>query len=241
MAIHVIADLHLAASQSALTDGFIRYLHALPTECQALYILGDLFEYWVGDDDDDEFIRQIARSIAKLQQRGIAVYFQHGNRDFLLGQDFAARSGMHILPDPFLLEINGVSWLLMHGDSLCTADKDYMQFRQQVRNPQWQREFLAKPLPERHAIAAQLRQQSKTQSSNKPEDIMDVSHDEVLASLQQFETLNLIHGHTHRPAEHQYRLDDGREATRWVLGDWGEKGWQLVIDDQGARLQSFPL
>ena len=239
----IISDLHLDESRPAITRAFFDFLEGPAAGADALYILGDFFEVWIGDDDDASLGEEVARHLKAYSDQGSALYLMHGNRDFLLGEDFARRCGATLLPDPSLVELGGEKILLMHGDSLCTRDEEYMAFRQQARNPQWQQALLAKPLAERRQIAAQIRAVSKSMNSRKAEDIMDVTPEEVVNIMREHEVRTLIHGHTHRPARHQLQID-GQAAERIVLGDWGDQGWCVRIgdsrDENGLELIHWP-
>lgn len=203
-------------------DLYTRFLGAQARGAEALYILGDLFESWIGDDDDDALAARVVAATRALRDSGVPVYFMHGNRDFLLGADYAARAGMTLLADPSVVELGGERVLLMHGDTLCTDDVDYQKFRTLVRNPEWQRQFLAKPLAERRAFAAHARGESSKHTAIKAAEIMDVNKSAVAAALRAHGVRRMIHGHTHRPATHRFDLD-GHVAERIVLGDWYEQ------------------
>lgn len=235
-----ISDLHLEEERPALTRAFLEFLQREGPQASALYILGDFFNVWIGDDDDRPLNAQISAALCQQAEAGLHIFLMHGNRDFLLGRDFAAASGATLIDDPQLLEHGGHRYLLMHGDQLCTRDTGYQTFRAQVRDPAWQRDFLAKPLTERRAFAAQARAASKSMSSNKPEDIMDVSQDAVEAVLAAHSCDALIHGHTHRPDIHEFEAG-GRSLRRVVLGDWGEYLWYLALQDSSERLCPVPL
>ena len=230
MASFLISDLHLDESRPEITRAFFEFLHGPAADADALYILGDFFEVWVGDDDDAPLVQEVARQLKAYSDAGPRLYLMHGNRDFLLGEDYARRCGAEILPDPTVVTLAGNPVLLMHGDSLCTRDQEYMAFRRQARNPQWQQALLAKPLDERRQIAAQIRAASKSMNSRKAEDIMDVTPEEVTKALRDHNSRTLIHGHTHRPARHTLEVD-GEPAERIVLGDWGELGWCIKASD----------
>ncbi|WP_374264906.1 UDP-2,3-diacylglucosamine diphosphatase [Zoogloea sp.] len=236
MQIHFISDLHLCADRPALTAVFERYLAGPARGAQALYILGDLFEYWAGDDDlDDPLNTHVAAQLAALAAVGCRIYFMPGNRDFLLGADFARRAHLEILPEPTLVPLGDTSALLCHGDSLCTDDLAYQAFRQQVRNPAWQVQFLGQPLATRKQIIAGVRMQSEAAKSGKAAAIMDVNAEAVAALLRQHGFPRLIHGHTHRPAEHRVDVD-GHTCERWVLADWqGNQGEVLIWADGTLR------
>ncbi len=238
----LISDLHLHPNEPAIAQGFLDYLEREARHAEALYILGDLFEAWIGDDYQGEFETTIIEALKRLSDAGTRLYFMHGNRDFLIGDGFAAATGATLLPDPCVVELGGERTLLMHGDSLCTRDEAYMAFRAKARDPQWQAQILALPVEQRLELAKQIRQQSGEANSNKAEDIMDVTPAEVQRTMAEHGVLTLIHGHTHRPDVHHLKVD-GKPAQRIVLGDWhSDRGWQVRADDQTApRLESFPL
>ncbi len=228
----IIADLHLAKPEPrtrALLDTFLeRAEHA-----EAVYILGDLFDYWIGDDQP--IAPEIAERLERFADLSAVVHFQPGNRDFLVGRQLLERIGATQLPDQTVLERGGRRWLLTHGDELCIDDAGYQAMRAQLRDPGFVRDFLARSLPERIAIAEDLRNKSRTASSSKPEDIMDVNPAAVDEILERTGTDGLIHGHTHRPAVH--RLGDGR--PRVVTGDWGETGWLVSLEGEDLTLERF--
>ncbi|HET6632672.1 MAG TPA: UDP-2,3-diacylglucosamine diphosphatase [Rhodanobacteraceae bacterium] len=223
-----ISDLHLDAARPAIVELFERFLAGEAQEAEALYILGDLFESWIGDDDDSELATRAARALRGLADHGVPVHFMAGNRDFLLGADYAARCGMTLLEDGTVVDLHGTPTLLMHGDTLCTDDAAYQRFRTQVRDPAWQRDFLARPLAERRAFAAQARAASQAHTGGASEAIMDVNATAVAAALRQAGVHHLVHGHTHRPAVHALDLD-GQPAERIVLGDWYDQGSVLRV------------
>lgn len=214
-----ISDLHLNAAQPATLAAFMRFCDEVAPRHRELVILGDLFEYWAGDDDDDAVGLDVAAALAALKPRGVTVYLMHGNRDLLLGSGFCKRSGARLLADPTLALIDGRGVLLSHGDAYCTRDVDYMKFRAKARNPLFQKLFLAKPLAERRAIIGQARATSEAAKATKAMDIMDVTPGEVERELQHFSVSTMVHGHTHRPATHHLTVD-GHGAERWVLPDW---------------------
>lgn len=216
-----IADLHLDAAQPDTTALFLQFLHEQARGAQALYILGDLFEAWVGDDDPAPVAAAVADALHGLSEDGTTLCFIHGNRDFLLGHDYARRCGMRILPDPSIILLEGEPVLIGHGDLLCTDDVAYQQFRTQTRDPAWQAQFLSQPLPARLAFAQQARAASKAhqgelRSAGRMETITDVSADTVARTFARYGVKRMIHGHTHRPAIH----DDADGSQRIVLGDW---------------------
>jgi UDP-2,3-diacylglucosamine hydrolase len=235
-----ISDLHLCRSRPVITEQFIDFLQATATKAEALYILGDLFEYWAGDDDlHDEHHQDVIAALNKLAATGTKIFFIHGNRDFLLAQGFAQAAGITLLIDPTLLTLYGRHVLLSHGDTLCTDDVAYQAFRRQVREPVWQKSFLEQPLAARKAQIEALRLRSEQEKSHKSESIMDVNAEAVYAMLRNYDYPEiLIHGHTHRPAKHMLEVD-GHHCERWVLGDWYEQGSCLRCDASGCSNQSL--
>ena len=234
-----IADLHLDPARPQITELFERYLASDEVrQADALYILGDLVEAWIGDDDDAELPARIARATRGVHDAGVPVYFMVGNRDFLLGQDFANRAGFELLDDGTVHTLHGQPTLLMHGDVLCTDDVAYQTVRQQVRTPQWQAQVLSMPLDARRAFAAKAREDSRAHTGSTMETIMDVNVEAVANAMRQAGVTRLIHGHTHRPAVHRFQLD-GQTAERIVLGDWYEHGSVLKVDANGATLHGL--
>lgn len=225
MAVFFISDLHLQAERPDLEKAFYRFLDTYIQAGETLYILGDFFDSWIGDDEDEPFYLGVKAKLREVSSRA-ATYFMHGNRDFLIGGKFAEDTGMTLLQDPHMIQLNGENILLMHGDSLCTDDLEYMQFRQQVRGDAWQQHILRLPLQQRRMIAADLRAKSKSMTSLKAEDIVDVNQIEVETVLKAHNVKTLIHGHTHRPNRHCLSLD-GLDMERIVLGDWDKTGWYL--------------
>jgi UDP-2,3-diacylglucosamine hydrolase len=241
MATLLIADLHLDPSRPQITDLFEHYLASDEVRhADALYILGDLVEAWVGDDDDAELPARIAAATRAVRDAGVPVYFMVGNRDFLLGPAFAARAGLTLLDDGTVHDIHGRRTLLMHGDVLCTDDIAYQAVRRQVRTPEWQAQILAMPLQARRAFAAKAREDSKSHTGNTMESIMDVNADAVAEAMRKAGVTRLIHGHTHRPAVHDFQLD-GAPAQRIVLGDWYEQGSVLRVDADGVELRGLAV
>ena len=223
-----ISDLHLAEESPALTAIFEAFLRGPCQHAQVLYILGDLFEYWAGDDDGDSPLnRRVAEALSAAADRGLAIHFMAGNRDFLLGPAYARVAGITLLPDPSPLVLDGQRLLLMHGDSLCTDDAAYQAYRRQVRDPAYQAGFLAQPLAARRAFIEQLRAKSEAAKREKATEIMDVNADAVAETLRQHGYPILIHGHTHRPAHHRLEVD-GRTCERWVLSDWRDSAPYLA-------------
>src|SRR6185503_19946407 len=222
-----------------IVDQFFAFLAGPAREADALYVLGDLFEYWAGDDDlTDPLNESVARGFAEIAARGTGVYFMHGNRDLLVGKAFARRSNARLLDDPTIVDLYGTRTMLMHGDTLCTDDVEYQKFRAYARSPQNQARFLAQPIAARHAEIQALRVRNESAKQGKTAEIMDVNGEAVRETLRQAGYPRLIHGHTHRPGRHVYRLD-GYDCERWVLGDWYENGSYLRCDAGGCT--SIPL
>lgn len=217
-----ISDLHLDESRPDIVDQFERFLADEARGADAVYILGDLFESWIGDDDDSPLANRVARALRALRDSGVPIYFMRGNRDFVLGKQYADRAGMTILQDPTVIDLHGTPVLLMHGDTLCTDDIDYQKFRRLMHNRLFQRIALAMPLSWRRAFAEKLRGQSQKRVSAKREEIMDVNQSAVKSAMREHGVNLLIHGHTHRPATHRFDLDN-RTVERVVLGDWYEQ------------------
>jgi UDP-2,3-diacylglucosamine hydrolase len=230
-----VSDLHLDPAWPDITGLFLEFLGNDATAAQALFILGDLFEAWVGDDDLTEHNRQVIAGLRALTDSGVPVALMHGNRDFLLGAEFATASGCRLIEDPRLIELYGTPTLLMHGDSLCTDDVAYQQFRAQTRDPAWQRAALARPLAERRALAQQMRGESEAHKRVQADDLMDVNPIEVERTLRHHGAVRLIHGHTHRPGRHRFELD-GRPVERIVLGDW-QPGHGSVLECTASGCQ----
>jgi UDP-2,3-diacylglucosamine hydrolase len=235
-----ISDLHLDESRPDITRAFFDFLQNKAMQAKALYILGDFFESWVGDDDSSAFITSVKSELKALTEHGVLLYFMHGNRDFLVGDAFCKEVDAKLLADPTVISLSGEQTLLMHGDSLCTDDQEYMQFRKMARDPAWQRDALGKPLEERRDIAKHLRTVSGEANSNKAEDIMDVNATAVIAALEEHHCTRLIHGHTHRPYRHQLSIND-QPAERIVLGDWDRAAWYLSDESNELSLKSTPL
>jgi UDP-2,3-diacylglucosamine hydrolase len=230
-----IADLHLDPARPEVIGVLVDFL-SQHTQCDRLYILGDLFDAWIGDDDDAPFATEVAAILRKFTAAGPELFIMQGNRDFLLGKAFCQVVGAQLLPDPTLIDLYGEPTLLMHGDSLCTGDKEYQAFRSTARDPQWQAQLLALELPERRALAAQMRSMSREANSNKAEDIMDVTPSEVEKVMREFGVKQLIHGHTHRPAQHIVSTGE-----RWVLGDWDSRGWAIIASSEKIELINFNI
>ena len=240
MATLFISDLHLDPRRPAIVSLFLDFLERRARRADALYILGDLFEAWIGDDDDAELGHTVASALRTLVESGVPTYFLHGNRDFLVGQGFASASQVQLLPESVVIDLADEAVLLLHGDTLCTDDVEYQAFRAQVRDPAWQAGLLARPLAQRRMLASQLRETSRQATQAKGTEITDVNPAAVEHALRTHGVDHLIHGHTHRPTIHQWMLD-GRPARRAVLGDWYEQGSVLSCDKAGWRLESLPL
>jgi len=235
-----ISDLHLSTMHPLSRDRFLHFAQHIDPQAEALYILGDLFEYWAGDDDlDDPFHRTITGTLHKLSGQGIKIYLMHGNRDFLMAERLAHACNATLLNDPTMLDLYGTPTLISHGDTLCTDDEDYQAFRRQVRSPGWQQQFLAQPLSQRKAQIEQMRQLSEQEKRHKQMSIMDVNADTVSALLREHGYPRLIHGHTHRPARHLHHID-GYNCERWVLGDWDTKANALRCDSSGINWENIP-
>ena len=241
MAVLLVSDLHLCPTRPGSTQLFLSFLQRVASQAEALYILGDLFEYWAGDDDLGEpFNASIAAALAALTASGTRVFVLAGNRDFLLGPEFEQASGTTILPEPQFTTIAATPALLLHGDSLCTNDKTYQAFCREVRSVDWRRAFLARPLAERHAEIEAMRVRSEEQKRSKPAAVMDVAEDAVAEMLRGHGYPPLmVHGHTHRPGQQQYVID-GHHCTRWTLGDWHHSGSYLCCNETGCRALPWP-
>jgi UDP-2,3-diacylglucosamine hydrolase len=234
-----VSDLHLSEGRPAANEAFFSFMESTARNAEALYILGDLFEYWIGDDDLSEpFHSVIAGFLRGLSRSAVALYVMQGNRDFLMGERFCAETGAKLLDDPVVVQLGPVKTLLMHGDTLCSDDVDYQAWRTVARSPQWQHEFLAKPLEERRHIILGLREKSRKAVRSKPAAAMDVSPDAVRSAFQKHGVTRLIHGHTHLAGHHSLEID-GRRCERWVLPDWYGRGGYLEVADGAPRLVRF--
>ena len=230
-----ISDLHLAAERPRILEQFFGFLEGPARDAEALYVLGDLFEYWAGDDDfDDPLNARVAEGFAARASDGTRVYFMHGNRDLLVGKNFAQRADAMLLDDPTVVDLYGTPTLLMHGDTLCTDDIAYQQFRAYARNPQNQARFLAQPLAARRAEMQNLRARSESAKAGKTAEIMDVNAGAVDQALRNAGYPRLIHGHTHRPGRHLHVVD-GHTCERWVLADWYDNGSYLRCGPSGCE------
>jgi UDP-2,3-diacylglucosamine hydrolase len=236
MKLGFISDLHLSENTPSVTQGFFEFLKTAAQELSHLYILGDLFEAWIGDDDDSELATNVMQEINHATRNGLEIFFIHGNRDFLCGQKFAEQSNLTLLPDPFFLNFFDQKIALSHGDNFCTEDLEYIKFKKEVRSEEWQQEFLQKPLDDRLNIASNMRDASQKNNSNKDIAIMDVTPTAIQEFFTEHRIDLLIHGHTHRPNTHQIN-----SGTRIVLGDWHKTGWCLMLDEQQQELKEFAL
>lgn len=234
----LISDLHLEEGRPDITRAFLDLLRNRARTAQALYILGDFFEVWIGDDAMSPFQASICKALRELSDSGTRIFLMHGNRDFMLGKRFCKAAGCTLLPDPSVVQFNGEPVLLMHGDSLCTRDEGYIRMRRYLRNPVTLFILRHLPLRTRQKLARKLRNESRAQTRMKANDIVDVTPDEVPRIMQQFGVDTLVHGHTHRPAIHKLQLGD-HAARRIVLGDWDRQGWALQVDDHGFALSAF--
>lgn len=229
-----VSDLHLDPGRPRANEIFFDFAARIAPRAEALYVLGDLFEYWVGDDDlDDPFNAAVADALARLAASGVALYFMHGNRDLLAGEAFLQRCNARLIHDPTLVSLYGRNVLLMHGDTLCTADVEYQRFRARARDPRFQREILSLPLERRRAEVLAMRAASERHKQQTAGEIMDVSPEAVEEALRSHGYPLLIHGHTHRPAHHVHVVD-GRECERWVLSDWYGRAGYLRCDASGC-------
>ena len=230
-----ISDLHLEPGRPDISRAFFDFLDSHASKAQALFILGDFFNVWLGDDHVTELSAQVANKLHTLSEAGVSIKLMHGNRDFLMGDDYAESCGGKLIQEPYLLEAFDQKVLLMHGDVLCTKDHEYMSFRQMVRDPKWQQEFLSRSIEERIAFATEARKQSKSMSSNKADDIMDVTPEAVTDIMQNHNVNTLIHGHTHRP--HVHEVDE--LSKRLVLGDWDDSAWYITCTKEQLSLNEI--
>lgn len=232
-----ISDIHLEPIENNRTLTFNNFLEKASDRYEALYILGDLFEYWIGDDEDNLTISNIKKNLSRLADQGVSLFFIHGNRDFLIGNKFASDTNIKILDDMHIINLNNKKIMLSHGDAFCTDDTDYQKFKNETRNSSWIKSFLKKPLDERLFIADDMRSKSKSANSNKPENIMDTNPKAIEESVIKNEIDILIHGHTHRP-EVKYFANG---SVKVVLGSWEDKGWVFEYDSNHFDLRSFVI
>lgn len=241
MSTYFISDLHLEESRPDIIGAFFLFLEGIQHDAKALYILGDFFESWIGDDENTALQVNVKQNLKALSDQGCEIFFMHGNRDFLVGNVFAQETGTTLLEDPCLIDLAGEKTLLMHGDSLCTGDIGYMKFRATIRNPAFLAPFLKRSIEERKITAQQLRAMSQANNQNKSNEIMDVTPEEVIRELEDHQVQNMIHGHTHRPMIHKIEAN-GKAAKRIVLGDWDKEVWYLKIDQHGEyHFKHYPL
>ncbi len=233
-----ISDLHLSGERENITELFIKFLDQRASHADALYILGDLFEVWPGDDMIQPDYEQSISKMKQLADNGLPLFIMQGNRDFLMAEKFAEVSGATMIEDPTVIDLYGTPTLLMHGDTLCTDDVDYQKFRAMVRDPKWKAKFFALPNEERLAMTTKYRKVSKVETAKKSMDIMDVNQQAVEEAMQEHKVKQLIHGHTHRPAIHDFSIDN-KKMKRIVLGDWFEQGSVLVCNEKGCQLESI--
>ena len=238
MATYFISDLHLERIESPITNIFTAFLDDL-NQNDSLYILGDLFESWIGDDNVSELSQYISDRLLMLSERDISVAIMHGNRDFLIGEDFCKASSIELINDPRIIEIDTKKVMLTHGDELCTDDKEYQAFRSVVRNPLWQKDFLNFPISKREKIAGEAKDASKDSKENKAMEIMDVNTDAVLKAFNDHDIEIIIHGHTHRPNIHKVS-NEGKNLTRYVLGDWS-KNSAIILKWNEAEVELMDL
>ena len=236
----LISDLHLQEERPDITRAFLHFLEGRARAARALYILGDFFEAWIGDDAMSPYQASICQALRALTDSGTQVYLMHGNRDFLIGEAFCRAAGCTLLSDPCVVDLSGEQVLLMHGDLLCTRDQGYLKLRRILRNPAtlWALRHL--PIRWRQRLARKLRSESRAQTRAKASDIVDVTPEEVPKVMGNAGVNTLIHGHTHRPAVHKLQVGQA-PARRIVLGDWDRQGWVLEWDREGARLEAFEL
>ena len=241
-----ISDLHLEKSKPTITRGFLEFLEKNQNKCSELYILGDLFEVWIGDDAISELEILVANSLAQFSQKGASIFILHGNRDFLIREDYADRCQAKLIYDHHLIQTKTDKILLLHGDTLCIDDEEYQRFRILVRNALWQKEFLSKTIDERQDFARKARKESQKASATKTQQIMDVNENSVEHLFNETAATKILHGHTHRPAIHETRLPrsqdtSSRDVQRIVLGDWGKLGWFAEIHEEKLSLHSFKI
>jgi len=230
-----ISDLHLQDSQPGIQQCLLAFLSGAAGQAEALYILGDLFEYWIGDDAVSPLATELAAVTSRLVTGGVACYFIHGNRDFLLGEKYAAQAGLHILPEETVIDLYGRPTLLLHGDTLCTDDVEYQAFRRQARDPSWQAAVLRQSVEERVRMAQEARDASTRHTGSAAMEIMDVNEEAVRSAFRRYGVRRMIHGHTHRPAFHRHQLEDGTVGERIVLADWHSGGSYLEVTAEGSR------
>ncbi len=233
-----ISDLHLSGERPELIDLFLKFARNEAVKANKLYILGDLFEVWTGDDYILPEFEPVIAALKQLTSQGTAIYILHGNRDFTIGQEFEQLTGCTLLDDPSVINLNGTQTLISHGDLLCTDDVEYQKFRVEVRDPQWIQRVLSLPIEERLLLAKSIRSDTSDKSKLKPEGIMDVNQTAVEKMMKSWNVGQLIHGHTHRPKQHALTIDN-LPATRIVLGDWYDYGCVLYCDNNGCTQKKY--
>ena len=235
MSIAFVSDLHLEPIENKKVKVFFQFLNNAVYKYEELYILGDFFEYWIGDDDIQPANKLIMQTLKTASDNGLKIYFIHGNRDFLVGSGFESETGVRILEDQYTFSLEGKKIMIAHGDTFCIDDVEYQEMKRKIRSDSWKKDFLAKSISERVDFANDLRKRSAERNSNKPENIMDVNDDYVLEIIQREKIDILIHGHTHRPAVH--KLSNG--STRAVLGSWEDSGSVIEYSQGNIELNSF--
>ncbi len=230
-----LSDIHVSNEHPEISKQLKEFLLKEESKTNAIYVLGDLFEYWLGDDDPNPLFKEIKQIFKKLSDKNISIFFIHGNRDFLIGESFAKETGCQILHDPYVIDLFGEKVLLSHGDIFCTDDKEYQLFRNQTRDPAWKESILSKSLSFREEFAKQARLESSKHTSSKKNEIMDVNKDEILKMYEKYNVDIIIHGHTHRPAIHDVFFNE-KNYKRIVLGDWYEQGSILRFNEKGFEL-----
>ena len=237
MSIAFVSDLHLEPIENKRVKVFFKFLNDAVNKYEELYILGDFFEYWIGDDDTQSVNKLIMQRLQAAIDNGLKIYFIHGNRDFLIGSEFESKTGVKILADQHTFNIGEKKIMISHGDAFCVDDVEYQEMKREIRSDSWKKDFLAKSISERVDFANDLRTKSSERNSNKPENIMDVNNNYVIEVVQREKIDILIHGHTHRPAVH--KLENG--SIRAVLGSWEEEGWVADYIEENIKLTSFPI
>ena len=238
MSVLFISDLHLSGERPELIELFLNFVQFEAVNAEKLYILGDLFEVWTGDDYILPEFESVIEALKHLTSGGTPVFIMHGNRDFTIGEEFEKKTGCKLLDDPTIIDLNGTKTLVSHGDTLCTDDIEYQKFRKKVRNPQWIQQVLSLPIEERLSLAKSIRSDTREKSRQKPEEIMDVNQSAVEDFMQKWNVQQLIHGHTHRPKQHSLSINN-LPAKRIVLGDWYNSGSVLYCDENKCTLKDY--
>ena len=237
MSIAFVSDLHLEPIENKRVKVFFQFLNNAVNKYEELYILGDFFEYWIGDDDTQSVNKLIMQKLKTASNNGLKIYFIHGNRDFLIGSEFESETGVKILADQHTFNIGEKKIMISHGDAFCVDDVEYQEMKREIRSDSWKKDFLTKSISERVDFANNLRTKSSERNSNKPENIMDVNDNYVLEVVRREKIDILIHGHTHRPAVHKLE----NSSIRTVLGSWEEEGWVADCIEENIKLTSFPI